>query len=74
MKKLKEEKLMSSEFYLRGFEAGKKKMIKEFKEMIDKKIRFNKLWLENKSFKGKERDMLNSFQSQLEELKEVEKT
>ena len=35
MKKLKEEKLMSSEFYLRGFEAGKQKMIEEFKEVVE---------------------------------------
>ena len=43
---------------------------KDVLELIEEKIDFNKLWLENKHFKGEDRDILNSFQEQLEELKQ----
>jgi len=45
---IKEEKLMSSEFYLRGFEAGKQKMIEdeiEFLEQLNKLV----VWHQSRS-------------------------
>ena len=73
---IKEEKLMSSEFYLRGFEAGKQKMIEdeiEFLEQLNKLV----VWHQSRSllpydwfdYEGKR------INQRLEELKsQVEKT
>ena len=47
-----------------------KETIDELKEEIRRDIGFNKLWLNNKDFKGKERDMLLAFQDKLYDLKQ----
>lgn len=61
---------MSKRHWNKREQEIRKEMLDKFEKMIDDKIEFNKLWLENKDFKGIQKDMLLSFQEQLEELKQ----
>ena len=77
--KMNKEKTLREKYFERSlsrssktfFQLGQKELAKEILDEIRKEIDFNNIWLNNEDFEGIQRDMLDTFQISLNNLKQI---